>query len=142
LAAAAVVLDVDSLETFEQATVVGQAAFGYEPGLFAFRELPALLEALSLLSAEPDLLICDGHGYAHTERFGLACHAGLWTQIPTIGCAKTRFIGANADVGLNRGDRASMVDNGEQVGVALRTRAEAKPVIRAADHLARQAFTS
>jgi len=135
LAAAAVVIDCESLELVEQATVVGQSRFGYEPGLFAFRELPALLEALSRLNTEPELLLCDGHGYAHTERFGLACHAGLWTQIPTIGCGKTRFIGEHAALGPNRGDREPIVENGERLGTALRTRTEVKPVYVSPGHL-------
>ncbi len=135
LAAAAVVFDVASLELIEQVAVVGRARFEYRPGLFAFRELPALLEALSRLNTEPGLLLCDGHGYAHPERFGLACHAGLLTEIPSIGCAKTSFVGASEFVGPNRGDRAPVIDDGERVGFALRTRADVKPVYVSPGHL-------
>src|SRR3954468_4690220 len=43
-AAAVAVLDATTLEVVETAVAVGTAAFGYVPGLFAFRELPALLD--------------------------------------------------------------------------------------------------
>ena len=135
LAAAVVVLDAVSLEAVEEAVVVDHVRFPYEPGLFAFRELPALLDALDRLLATPDLLVFDGHGYAHSRRFGLACHGGLWTGIPSIGCAKTPFVGARWPLGHDRGDQAPMMDNGELVGFALRTRAGVKPVYVSPGHL-------
>jgi deoxyribonuclease V len=135
LAAAAVLLDTSSLEPIDEIVVVDRVRFGYEPGLFAFRELPPLLDALGRLKTEPDLLVCDGHGYAHPQRFGLACHAGLWTGISSIGCAKTPFIGHAGLVGTERGQHAPLIDNNEVVGVALRTRTGVKPVHVSPGHL-------
>ncbi len=134
LVAAAVVLDVDTLDVVDEATVAGRARAGYEAGLFAFRELPPLLDALAALRTQPDLVVCDGHGYAHPVRFGLACHAGLWTGIPTIGCAKTSLVGTHRPVGPARGDHAPIVDGDDVVGVALRTRADVKPVFVSPGH--------
>ncbi len=58
-----------------------------------------------------------------------------WTQIPSIGCAKTLFIGNDPVVGSNRGDRASIIEDGERVGIALRTRTQVKPVyVSPGDH--------
>ncbi|MBE0519141.1 MAG: endonuclease V [Thermoplasmata archaeon] len=37
---------------------------------------------------ERTVLIYDGNGALHPERFGIACHAGLEWGIPTIGVAK------------------------------------------------------
>lgn len=65
LAAAVAVLDGATLEVVEQVAVGGRVAFDYVPGLLAFREVPALLEALGRLSAAPDLVVCDGYGLAH-----------------------------------------------------------------------------
>ena len=70
-------------------TVRAKVSFPYIPGLLAFREAPLLLEPLSRLNTTPDFLLGGGHGLAHRRRFGLACHKGVMTGLPTIGCAKT-----------------------------------------------------
>jgi deoxyribonuclease V len=76
LAAAVVVLDHESFDLVETATVTGRAAAGYRPGLFALRELPALLAALERLASQPDLLVCDGQGVAHPRRLGSPATSG------------------------------------------------------------------
>ncbi|MFI6521140.1 endonuclease V [Spirillospora sp. NPDC050679] len=134
LAAAAVVLDAATLEVVEESVVAGTAAFPYVPGLFAFRELPALVEALRGLSVTPDLLVCDGYGVAHPRRFGLACHLGVLTGLPTLGVGKTAFVGEHEAPGGRRGDSSPLVDGGEVVGRALRTRAGVKPVFVSVGH--------
>lgn len=128
LAAAVVVLDAGTLAEVDRVVVTGRAEFPYVPGLFAFRELPALAEALTALRTAPDLLVCDGHGIAHPRRFGLACHLGVLTGRPTIGVGKTPLVGAWEPPGPARGDWSPLVDGGEVVGRVLRTRAGVKPV--------------
>ena len=66
LHAAVVVLDAESLEVVEVAAVRARARFPYVPGYLSFREIPPLLEAFAKLRAEPDLVICDGQGRAHS----------------------------------------------------------------------------
>jgi deoxyribonuclease V len=134
LAAAVVVLDAATLEVVEQSTVIGTAAFGYVPGLFAFRELPALVEALRKLTVVPDLLVGDGHGLAHPRRFGLACHLGALTGLPSVGVGKTRLLGAYDPPGDDRGQASPLVDRGEPVGRVLRTQNGVKPVFVSAGH--------
>lgn len=129
-----VVLDTADLRVRDTAVVRGTAAFPYVPGLFAFREVPALLEALDKLSVRPDVLICDGHGLAHPRRFGLACHLGVLTGLPSYGVGKTPLIGAWEQPGDQRGARADLVDGGETVGVVLRTRQGVKPVFVSVGH--------
>ena len=46
-------LDADSLDVVEEATVLDRPTFPYVPGLFAFRELPALVEALRGSASRP-----------------------------------------------------------------------------------------
>jgi deoxyribonuclease V len=135
LAAAAVVLDPDSRKVRDTAVVLGKPAFPYVPGLFAFREVPALLDALERLTVRPDVLICDGHGLAHPRRFGLASHLGVLTGIPSFGVGKTRLVGEWEPVGPRRGDRSPLVDAGETVGAVLRTQAGVKPVFVSVGHL-------
>lgn len=134
--AAAVLLDAGSLATVEQATACGTVPFPYRPGLLAFRELPAVLEALARLERQPDLVVCDGYGRAHPRRFGLASHLGVLTGLPTLGVAKSPFCFRQGELGEERGARAPLTDpaTGEEVGVALRTRSGVKPVYVSAGH--------
>ncbi|TDE39382.1 endonuclease V [Actinomadura sp. 6K520] len=134
LAAAVAVLDGTSLEVIEESVAVGTAAFPYVPGLFAFRELPTLLDALRGLRTVPELLVCDGFGVAHPRRFGLACHVGVLTGLPAIGVGKTAFVGAHEEPGRRRGDASPLLDGGEVVGRVLRTRDGVKPVYVSVGH--------
>lgn len=134
LAAAAVVLDAASLQVMDVQIVLGRPAFPYVPGLFSFRELPPVLEALGKLATPPDLIVCDGQGIAHPRRFGLACHLGVWTGLPTIGCAKTRLTGTHEMPGERRGSRAPLMDKGEEIGAVLRTRDGVAPVYVSTGH--------
>ncbi len=44
------------------------------PGFLSFREIPVLLAALAELTFLPDLLFCDGQGYAPHVEWALATH--------------------------------------------------------------------
>ncbi|WP_370948649.1 endonuclease V [Amycolatopsis sp. cg5] len=133
VAAAVVVLDADSLTEIESATAIEPVRFPYVPGLFSFRELPPLLAAIAKLTVVPDLLIADGHGLAHPRRFGLACHLGVVTGIPTIGVAKTPMTGYDTPPD-ERGATTPLLDKGETVGAALRTQRGVKPVFVSVGH--------
>ena len=128
LVAAVVVLDAGSLRPVETVVVRGRATFPYVPGLFAFRELPVLIEALRRLGTTPDLLVCDGHGLAHPKRFGLACHVGVLTGVPAVGVGKTPLVGRWDGPGPDRGDWAALTDGGRTVGRVLRTQPRTRPV--------------
>ena len=137
--AAAVVLDFPGLVLTHQVLVERPTTFPYVPGLLSFREVPALLEALGRLPAAPDLILCDGHGYAHPRRFGLACHLGLWLDTPTIGVAKSRLTGSHDEPGPAKGDVAWLLAGKgdrprERLGAVLRTRERVKPVFVSAGH--------
>lgn len=133
LVAAVVVLTVATLEVVDRAVVEGTTEFPYVPGLFAFREAPSLLRALEKLTFEPDVLVCDGQGLAHPRRFGLACHLGVLTGLPSIGVGKSA-LGQFAPPGEGRGSWSQLVDHDEPVGRALRTRRGVKPVFVSVGH--------
>jgi deoxyribonuclease V len=118
------------LEETERAYAVVPLEFPYIPGLLSFREIPALLAALGKLKARPDVLFCDGQGYAHPRRFGLAAHLGVLLDRPAIGCAKSILIGEHGELGNKAGSWTALVDpkKGEWIGAALRTRDGVKPV--------------
>jgi deoxyribonuclease V len=118
------------------ALVSGDAplAYPYIPGLLSWREVPAAAAALEQLPEAPDVLIADGQGRAHPRRFGLACHLGLATNLPTIGCAKSLLTGRYEDLPEEAGSTAPLVNRGEVIGIALRTRARVAPVFVSIGH--------
>ena len=122
-------------EIVEQATSNVPLTFPYVPGLLSFRELPALHAAWRKLKHTPDAVIVDGAGYAHPRRFGLACHFGVEIGLPTIGCAKSWFLGDYDEPGRARGSWSPLVDQGETIGAALRTQDAVRIVYVSIGHL-------
>jgi deoxyribonuclease V len=123
-----VVLELPDLEIVDRVSVVTEARFEYIPGLLSFRETPALLEAWQRLESEPDVIMLDGHGMAHPRRFGIACHFGLLTGLPALGCAKTVLTGKFDEPEKRAGSYSFMEHKGEIVGAAVRTKDSVAPV--------------
>ncbi|MER6213561.1 MULTISPECIES: endonuclease V [unclassified Streptomyces] len=135
VAAAAVVLDAATLDVVAESTAVGHVSFPYVPGLLAFRELPTVLAALEALPVTPGLVVCDGYGLAHPRRFGLACHLGVVTGLPSIGVAKNPFTFTHEEPGAPRGASSPLLAaDGSVVGRALRTQHGVKPVYVSVGH--------
>jgi deoxyribonuclease V len=132
--AAVAVLRSADLQVVESALARLTTVFPYAPGLLAFREIPAVLEALAALACTPDLLLADGQGLAHPRRFGLACHLGWLLDTPTIGVAKSRLLGEFTMPPDRRGAWSPLLDRGDLVGAALRTRRGVKPVFVSPGH--------
>jgi deoxyribonuclease V len=132
--AAIAILSYPELELVEQAIACIPTAFPYVPGYLSFREIPAILAAFPQIETTPDLILCDGQGYAHPRRLGLACHLGVLLNIPTIGVAKSLFIGKHEDVALEKGSWQPLVDRDETVGAVLRSRSLVKPIYVSIGH--------
>ena len=132
--AAVAVLSFPDLVLREQAIARRPTEFPYVPGLLSFREIPAVLDAMARLRRLPDLILCDGQGLAHPRRFGIACHLGVLTGLPTIGVAKSRLVGSHAPLGEAKGESVDLFDRGERVGVVLRTRRAVRPVYVSIGH--------
>lgn len=132
--AAVVVLDFPALTVCEQQIARLPTRFPYIPGYLSFRETPAVLTALAQLHEQPDLLLCDGHGIAHPRRFGIACHLGVLLDIPSIGVAKKKLVGAYAREPANKGDWTPLHDKDETIGAVLRTRDKVKPLFISPGH--------
>lgn len=132
--AAVAVLRAGDLQLVESALARQPTRFPYVPGLLSFREIPAALGALATLACTPDLLLCDGQGFAHPRRFGLACHLGWLVDVPTIGVAKSRLLGEYALPPAERGAWSPLWDRGELVGAAVRTRRGVKPLFVSPGH--------
>lgn len=134
--AAVVLLSFPALEILEQHVYEEPVRMEYIPGLLSFREIPAIIGAFDQLKQRPGLVMVDGQGIAHPRRLGIAAHLGLWLDLPTIGCAKSILRGHydEAKLGEEAGSWLPLVDRGETIGAAVRTRARVKPMIISPGH--------
>jgi len=78
--------------------------------------------------------LIDGQGIAHPRRLGLASHVGLCLGLPTIGCAKSILCGQHGPLAEQAGSHAELLDNGELIGAALRTKSRVKPIYVSVGH--------
>lgn len=132
--AAVVILQLPELTLLEQVLARRPTTFPYVPSLLSFREMPAVLDALSQLTLEPDLILCDGAGIAHPRRLGIASHLGVLLDKPTIGVAKSRLLGTHDEVPPEKGAWVPLMDKAECIGAVLRSRIGTKPLYVSAGH--------
>ncbi|MDP2662600.1 MAG: deoxyribonuclease V [Dehalococcoidia bacterium] len=132
--AAVIVLTYPGLDLIEKRMVEGDLRFPYVPGLLSFREAPLILEAFEKVRETPDLLLVDGQGLAHPRRLGLACHLGLLLNLGAIGCAKSSLVGEHGTLGEAMGSQQQVIDDGDAVAVAVRTRVGSKPIYVSIGH--------
>lgn len=148
--AALVVWDVRSMAVAYEAFRVTCVTEPYVAGFLAFRECPVLVQLLEeLAAAQPDLMpqviLVDGNGVLHPRGFGLACHLGVSTGIPTIGVGKSvlhvdgltaEMVKAiAADPSFSPGVAVPLVGNGGSVlGAALRSTGGSRPIMVSVGH--------
>lgn len=126
-----VVLDTHSHEVLEQTAMQAPVNFPYIPGCLAFREIPLFLEANQKLKIKPDLYFFDGNGYLHPRHMGLATHAGILLDKPTIGVAKSYYKVEEADYQMPGEEPFAFTDiiiQEEIYGRVLRTHKGVKPI--------------
>ncbi|AFZ16422.1 deoxyribonuclease V [Allocoleopsis franciscana] len=132
--AAVAVLSFPDLQLVEQAIARRPTTFPYVPGFLSFREVPVVIDALEQVSTIPDLILCDGQGIAHPRRFGLACHLGVLTNMPTIGVAKSLLIGKHEELPVEKGSWQPLRYKGGIVGAVLRSRTGVRPLYVSPGH--------
>ena len=86
-----VVIDILDFSIIEEEYELITMTQPYIPGFLAFREVDHLVNVFSKLKAKPDVILVDGNGILHSNRFGLASHLGVLLDLPTIGCGKSVF---------------------------------------------------
>ncbi|MFH1132864.1 MAG: endonuclease V [Nanoarchaeota archaeon] len=123
---AVVTLSYQDLRLEEWRTACQDQAVPYIPGFLAYREMPVLVEAFSLLDKKPDVLMVHGNGILHPRRIGLASHLGLAIDTPTLGVA-TKLLCGEVSGG------AVILDK-EVVGYEIRTKPFAKPIYISPGH--------
>lgn len=126
--AGVIVFRFPGMDIIERQNYRRKIEFPYIPGLLTFREGPAVLGAIEKLHIKPDVFFFDGQGIAHPRRMGIATHIGLFLNLPTIGCAKSRLCGAYKEPLNTRGHFTYLKDGNEIIGAAVRTRKDVKPV--------------
>lgn len=132
---ALVFVDVERLAVLESVTASAPAAIPYIPGLLAYRELPALRAAWARRPRDPEVLLFDGAGIMHPRRLGIASHAGVLLDVPTLGVTKSLLCGRVEGRLEKTGDVAPVRDGGDLLGHAFRSSPRAsKPVYVSPGH--------
>ncbi len=85
LLATVVVCEFPSFAVKEHKSYVLDNPLPHKLGFEAYREMPAIIEAVNQLDEEPEVLLVKGSGVLHPRRIGVASHLGLELNIPTIG---------------------------------------------------------
>ncbi|MHB8084725.1 MAG: endonuclease V, partial [Dehalococcoidia bacterium] len=106
----------------------------YIPGLLSFREAPLIIKAFQKLNRRPDMIMVDGQGIAHPRRLGIASHLGLFLNIVSIGCAKSRLTGTHDPLPLERGAYKPLIDRDEVIGAVVRTKFAVNPLYISIGH--------
>ncbi|XP_075073019.1 endonuclease V isoform X2 [Mixophyes fleayi] len=89
----------------------------YIAGFLAFREVPSLVDAVKRLQVKnpnlmPQVLLVDSNGILHHRGFGVACHLGILTGIPTIGVAKNLLQVDGLEYNDAHKEKAKQLQNG------------------------------
>ncbi|MCK4856390.1 MAG: endonuclease V [candidate division Zixibacteria bacterium] len=132
--ATVVVLKVPEMDLVEKVRAQANVTFPFMPGYFYFREGPVLVKALARLKIVPDCFIFDAHGIGHPKGIGMASHLGLLLDMPSIGCAKKLLCGEAGELGNEVGDTTPIHNGNREVGCAVRSRQNVKPLYVSPGH--------
>ncbi len=127
LIASVVVCEYPSMKCIENKTYTLSDPLPFRQGFQAYREMPAMVEAINLLEEDPDILLVRGVGIAHPRKIGLASHLGLILNIPTIGVVDTLPFGTVEEGKIFLHDQV--------VGFEVKTREHSNPVFVSPGHL-------
>jgi deoxyribonuclease V len=109
--------------------VEGKAGAPYAPGFLTAREGNLLASAVNGLTRRPEVLLVNATGRDHPRRAGLALHIGWALDVPSVGVTDRPLVGRGEEPEQERGDRAPLELDGEQLGWWVRTRRSARPLV-------------
>lgn len=124
-------IDYNTKNIVENVNSIGKIKFPYIQGCLAFRELPLILEIVKKLKNTPDLYIFDGNGYLQTRHMGIATHAGIYLDKPSIGVGKSYYKIDNTNFIMPENIKNSYTDiviHDDIYGRVLRTHENVKPI--------------
>ena len=105
--------------------VQGRAIFPYVPTYLAFREIPVIHDLMTDVD-DATIVMYDGNGILHPEKFGVACQVGVTYGVSTIGIAKKLLCGTVSR--HSRRDSAEVRLDGDLIGFALTRESQTNPV--------------
>ncbi len=133
--AAIIVFSFPEIAIIEKKIVKGKIIYPYVPGYLAFREGPLIEKLFHKINNKPDITLFDGHGVAHPRFCGIASHIGVFLNIPTIGCAKSKLIGKYQIPKNKKGATSNLIaHDGKIIGKVLCTREGCKPIFVSVGH--------
>jgi deoxyribonuclease V len=106
----------------------------YVPTYLGFREIPAFRPMIEHLNDDAVLML-DGNGILHPFGFGIACHIGVETGMPSVGAAKSLLCGRHASIPSKQGANRPVLLGKRGIGAALRTSERGKPIYISPGHL-------
>jgi deoxyinosine 3'endonuclease (endonuclease V) len=86
-----IIFSFPEMEIIKEDYIFTKMTEPYVSGFLAFREIPSMMKLINRTEIIPDVIFVDGNGILHKNRFGLACHLGVLTNIPTIGVGKNLY---------------------------------------------------
>jgi deoxyribonuclease V len=98
--ASIIIMDYNKKKIVEKQVVFDKIFFPYIPTYLSFREFPFVKKLMEKIDFCPDVLMFDGNGILHPYHVGIASHAGVLLDVPSVGVAKNLLCGdvKNGDV--------------------------------------------
>lgn len=128
LAVAALSLFNDAGELVEEHVDEVTPGYPYEPGKLYLREKVGLDLFLPRLRNPIDVLVIDGNGTIHPQKFGAACQYHKLYNLNTVGCAKNLLSGHHDVLPPDAGSKSPVLLDGDHVGYAYRSATQVKPI--------------
>ncbi|MCK5112562.1 MAG: endonuclease V [Thermoplasmatales archaeon] len=123
---ACVIIDYKTKRVIEEKTVFAKADFPYISTYLFYREFPIVKKLVANLDSDPSVIMFDGNGILHPYGSGLASHAGLLLDNPSIGVAKSLLYG--------KVEENTVKINNEKRGYALISKRVKKPIYISPGH--------
>ncbi len=129
-----VIFDYDTKKVIDEKTVRTKIDFPYISIYLSFREYPVIKKTVESLKEKPTVLMIDGNGVLHPFGIGLASHAGILLDIPTIGVAKTLLCGKPEFIPKKQGDFSRIIYKNKMIGFCFKSSKNAKPIFVSPGH--------